>query len=113
MADFPSIQLPSSRERIISKPQLKHEFTSNKNQIRSKTTKAKMKWTLKWDHLPIADWNILIDHFADNSGSSFKILKDMIFETYDATVIYSTDELKASSSEARGHYSVEVQVEEL
>lgn len=112
MADFPSIQKPSSRTRSVSKPQLKSEFEGNYTQIRSKGTRAKSKWTLSWENLPISDWELLKTHFTDNSGSNFTIDKDMIFESADKTVIYSIDEVTAKSSNIVGFYSVEIQIEE-
>ena len=112
MADFPSIQKPSSRTRSVSKPQLKSEFEGNYTQIRSKGTRAKSKWTLSWENLPISDWELLKTHFTENSGSSFTIDKDMIFESADKTVIYSIDEVTAKSSNIVGFYSVEIQIEE-
>lgn len=112
MANFPTIQLPSSRKRVISKPQVKSDFESGYAQIRSRGTRAKRKWTLKWDHLNISDWKILEQHFIDNSGDLFLISKEMLFEQSDFTVMYSIDEITAESSNIIGHYSVEIQVEE-
>lgn len=113
MANFPSIQLPSSRKRTVSKPQLKHEFEAGYNQIRAKGTRSKRKWTLSWDFLPKSDWELLISHFTSNSGDSFIIAKEMLYESTNYTVIYSIDEITANSTKVKEHYAVEVQVEEL
>ena len=113
MSNFPSIQLPSSRKRTVSKPQIRSDFEGGYTQVRAKATRAKQKWVLSWEHLPKADWETLKTHFVENSGDSFLIAKEMIFESADATVIYSVDELTASSTPVSGFYSVEIQVEEL
>lgn len=113
MADFPSIQLPFSRKNTISKPQLKSEFESGTTQIRAKGTRAKEKWVLTWEHLPVADWELLKTHFKENSGTSFLILGEMINDPVDKTVIYSMDELIRSKSSIVGFYNVEIQIEEL
>lgn len=113
MSAFPNIQLPSSRKRGISKPQLKSEFENGKTQIRAKATRPKESWTLSWEFLPIADWNLLKQHFTSNSGASFTISKNMVYESADKTVVYSVDSLEASSTEVTGFYSVEIKVEEL
>lgn len=113
MSNFPSIQLPSSRKRAVSKPQLKSEFEAGYTQIRSKATRAKHKWVLSWEFLPKADWETLKAHFIDNVGNSFTIAKEMIYESEDVIVVYSIDELSAGSSSITGFYSIEVQVEEL
>lgn len=113
MADFPTIQLPSARTRTVSKPQLKSEFESGHAQIRAKGTRPKHKWTLSWEHLPIADWTLLHDHFVENSGSSFTVAKGMIFESENKVVMYSIDEITAKSTSVTGFYSVEIQIEEM
>lgn len=113
MADFPSIQFPFSRKNTISKPQLKSEFESGTTQIRAKGTRAKEKWVLTWEHLPVSDWELLKTHFKENSGSSFLIKKEMINDSANRTVVYSMDELTRSKSSIVGFYNVEVQVEEL
>lgn len=111
MSDFPSIQKPSSRTRVFSKPQLKGDFEAGYTQVRAKATRAKQKWTLSWDHLPVADWDTLRSHFNDNSGNTFYIAAGMIGEVMDALVIYSIDEISANSSTIPGYYNVEIQVE--
>ena len=113
MSDFPDIQLPHARKRSVSKPQLRSEFENGTTQVRSKGTRPKRTWTLSWELLPIEDWNTLKQHFIDNSGGSFTVSKDMIYEDVDYTVIYSIDEIEASSTGVKGEYSVEIKLEEL
>ena len=113
MADFPSIQLPYSRKATVSKPQVKHEFESGTNQVRSRGTRAKEKWNLSWEHLPASDWELLKTHFKENSGNSFAIAKEMINEAANKTVIYSIDEISKDSSNITGFFKIEIQVEEM
>lgn len=111
MSDFPSVQKPSSRTRVFSKPQLKGDFEAGYTQVRAKATRAKQKWTLTWDHLPVADWAMLKSHFDENSGNTFYIAAGIIGEVSESLVMYSIDEISASSSTIPGYYSVEIQVE--
>jgi hypothetical protein len=113
MANFPSVQLPSARSRTVSKPQLRSDFESGSTQIRARGTRPKHKWTLTWEFIPKSDWELIHDHFVENSGSSFTVTKEMIYETTDRTVIYTTDELTAKSTPVKGYYSIELQFEEL
>ncbi|NCD40739.1 MAG: hypothetical protein EOL88_01470 [Bacteroidia bacterium] len=92
---------------------MKSEFEAGYTQIRPKATREKYKWTLSWEYMSIADWNLLKAHFIENSGGSFTIKKDMIFEDSDYTVIYSIDEITASSTGVIGQYSTEIQIEVL
>ena len=113
MANFPSIQFPFSRKLTVSKPQLKADFESGYNQIRSKGTRAKQKWVLSWEHLHASDWELLKTHFVETSGNSFLVAKEMLNEAVDYTVIYSVDEISKDKSNITGYFKVEVQVEEL
>lgn len=113
MSNFPDIEKPSSRSRTVSKPQLKSEFEAGYTQIRPKATRAKYKWTLSWEYMSLANWELLKAHFIENSGGSFIITGDMIFEDSDYTVIYSIDEIQAQSTGVKGQYSVEIQIEVL
>lgn len=112
MADFPNIQLPVSRKRIVQKAQTKAEFEAGYNLVRPKNTRALCAWVLSWEHLPISDWEILKNHFISNSGSSFLVAKEMIYESYDATVTYGIDSVESSSSSISGYYTVEIRLDE-
>lgn len=111
--DFPAITKPSSRQRTVSRPQIKSEFEAGYAQIRARGTRVKRSWTLSWNLMSLADWDMLVAHFTTNTGDSFTISKEMLFESKDYVVMYSIDEIAGKSTSTKGRYSVEIKVEEM
>ena len=112
MADFPSIQYPSSRKRTFNKPQIRTEFENGYVQSRARVTRGRWLFELTWDLLSVSDFNTLQEHFDTECGYAFVVSANMLYTGSDKTCRYSEDTLTAESAEA-GYYKVTVQLEEV
>lgn len=112
MADiFPDLKLPTSRKRTFYKYQVRTEFESGYVQSRPKGTKGRWIYELSWDNLSIDNFNTLQEHFDNNCGETFTVVKDMLLTTIDKVCRYAEDNISAETS-IPGFYSVSVQLEE-
>jgi len=113
MADFPDIQLPSSRDREFVREQIRPKFEDGKTGGRAKYSKGRWRWTLTWDMLNRADGEILRQHFDDHSGDSFNCASTMLDAPSDFTVSYAIEKVVQKSTKAPNHFAVKVILEEV
>ena len=72
MADYPSIRTPAyPLEEETVKLQVKTPFESGAVQSRAQYTTHKMRWTLNYPAMTVADYNTLRIFFYTNIGSTF------------------------------------------
>lgn len=113
MADFPDIQLPSSREREYVREQIRTQFDDGRISGRSKFSKGRWRWTLEWALLNRADAEILRQHFDANAGDSFTCASEMLDSSADFTVSYANEKIVQKSTGVKDHFAVSIILEEV
>jgi hypothetical protein len=92
------------------KPQIRTEFEGNYVQSRARSTRGIMRWNLKWESMPEADFQTLRTFFNTNQGGSFNWTEPV---TSTARIVrFSEDSLRWSHSN-KGVRSVSCGIEEV
>ena len=111
LPSWPSIAKPSHpMEESDFRGQVRTEFEGGYVQTRSRETRARKRWSLRWIAMTEADWGTLSTFFRSYLGSTFTWTHPITSASY--TVRFSDDTLQ-SNVKIAGRREVTVNIEEV
>ncbi|MEW6265302.1 MAG: hypothetical protein AB1641_19665 [Thermodesulfobacteriota bacterium] len=111
MAAFPDILAPDDISEELYLPQVRTDFEGNYVQSRPAVSRARRRFTLKWNALENADYDSLETFFLANQGISFTWTHNVSDVVY--TVRFSGDSLRHKRLNASLRGDIEITIEEL
>lgn len=108
---WPTIAAPTyGTDGEVYKPQVRTEFEANYVQSRPRSTRETRRWTLVWNVMSEAHYQLLEAAYIADAGNSFSWTEPVTSTAY--TVRYGEDSLRWSHV-APGYRSVSVRLEEV
>jgi len=109
MARWPEIVGPSGLSGARRKPLVKLEYEAGYTQTRARATRSIDRVSLRFDSMPKADLNLLLEFFGEHQGGAFIWPDPRTGE--ERAMHFVTDEIPYEYI-APGRYSVSVELEE-
>jgi hypothetical protein len=97
-------------QETIYKPIVRTEFEGNYVQVRARSTRARKMWTLTWNVITEADYQVLAAYFNTTQGSTFTWIHPVTGTEY--TCIFS-EPILTSQQLLDGYRSTSLKIEEV